>query len=989
MKKTFLSCALLAASLLPLPAQQAEKLDRGVVAVKTDGGVYLSWRCLTSDDAGQGYDVYRDGVKVNREPITASTNYLDAGGGDGSRYVVKAVTPAGTVVEESPETAVWGDGYLRLHLDRPEGGTTPDNVDYTYSPNDCSVGDVDGDGQYEIFVKWDPSNSHDNSERGAYTGNVYIDCYRLDGTRLWRVDLGRNIRAGAHYTQFMVYDLDGDGRAELACKTAPGTIDGQGKAVLMGDDKVTDDYRTASGSNMGVVMSGPEYLTVFDGQTGAEITTVSYDPPRSVRTNSQWGDSYGNRSERYLACIAYLDGQRPSLVMCRGYYTAAYVCAWDFDGKNLTRRWLHSSETKGEGLYAEGAHAISVGDVDGDGCDEIVYGSACLDHDGTVLYRTGAGHGDALHLGDFDPDREGLEVWMVHEEKKSPYEWDAEFRDARTGEIIWGQPQSGNDIGRGVIADLSDKWRGCEAWAISDYTSGSKGTATYDCRGNKVAASRPSCNFRIYWDGDLLEELLDGTEITKRNGSLTGTERSWNFSKYGTVESCNSTKKTPNLSADILGDWREEVILHDGSTQSDLMIFTTTEETSYKVPCLMQDHTYRMAVAWQNVAYNQPPHLGYYLPDRYSDDAQLRAVSGALNQTVELGEPVEDIVYKWRNADGVEAEGLPDGVTMAVSAADSTLTISGTPTATGSFAYKVTTTGGKGEAQISGTITVRDKVVLTAVASYPFEEITAGTTPNTVQGEAEATGSPVLTTGVAGNAAQLDGSSYFTQQAYDQMQIGTGDFTVEFWFRSTDDAAYIFHKGSISPSAMSNATGKWAGLEYKGGLLKFAIDDNVTKSEASADGTAYFDGEWTHIACVRDSYSKTLKLYADGELIAESADVTGDITDNNEPLTIGNVNVTFDNSFNGTVDEFTVYSGAMSANKVKERYEAGLASGISRPDAHPAAARLTLVSATSGMVVARGIGSPDNITRGVAPGYYILIIDRGTTSETRKFVKTR
>ena len=986
MKRLFLSCLVFAASMTAGMAQQAEKLGRGAVAVKTDGGVYLSWRSLAEDPAGTAFDVYRDGVKVNMEPISQTTNYVDAGGQATSKYIIKAVNAAGQVTGESTETAVWGDGYLKVHLDRPADGTTPDGVSYTYSPNDCSVGDVDGDGEYEIILKWDPSNSHDNSEQG-YTGNVYLDAYELDGTKLWRIDLGRNIRAGAHYTQFMVYDLDGDGRAEVACKTAPGTIDGQGKAVLMGDDRANADYRGTSGKTTGVVLDGPEYLTVFDGLTGAERATVAYDPPRSVRTTGQWGDSYGNRSERYLACIAYLDGRKPSLVMCRGYYTAAYIAAWDFDGKTLKERWLHKSETSGEGLYAEGAHALTVGDVDGDGCDEIVYGSACLDHDGTVLYRTGAGHGDALHLGDFDPDREGLEIWMVHEEKKSPYEWDAEFRDAKTGEIIWGVPQSGNDIGRGVAADVSDTWRGAEVWAIADYTSGSKGTKTYTCRGEVAnGEKRPSCNFRIYWDGDLLEELLDGTEIVKRNAALTSNARTWELSAYSDASSCNTSKKSPCLSADILGDWREEVVLYDSRTCADLLVFTTTEETQYKVPCLMQDHIYRMAVAWQNVAYNQPPHLGYYLPDRYSTDAQLRAVSGQLTQTVELGESIGDIVYSWKNATGVEAEGLPDGVEMTVDAEETTLTISGTPKATGTYTFTVTTTGGLTTAKISGTITVRDKIVLTPVAAYPFDVLTGTTTPNTVSGQAEGIGAPALTEGIKGNAAALNGSTYFTQAAYPQLQLGTQDFTVEFWMKSTDDAAYIFHKGSIAADAAAGTSGKWIGLEYKGGLLKFAIDDNATKSEASADGTPYMNGEWTHIVCVRDSYTKTLKLYANGALIAESTDATGDVSDNSEPLTVGNVNVTLNNYFDGAIDEFTIYTGAMSAAKVKERYEAGTPTGIGAAQTAPQTARLTLVSATSGMVVAKGIGSPENITKGAAPGVYILIIDKGTTSETKKIV---
>lgn len=401
----------------------------------------------------------------------------------------------------------------------------------------------------------------------------------------------------------------------------------------------------------------------------------------------------------------------------------------------------------------------------------------------------------------------------------------------------------------------------------------------------------------------------------------------------------------------------------------------------------MQDHIYRMAIAWQNVAYNQPPHLGYYLPDRFSTDASLRAVSGQLNQTVEQGEAIEAIVYEWKNATGVAAEGLPDGVTMSVDNSSRQFTISGTPSATGTYKYKVSTTGGETTATIEGTITVRDKIVLTPLACYPFDEISAGSTPNTVEGMAEAVGAPVSVQGIKGNAAQLDGASYFTQMAYSQIQLGTEDFTVEFWMKSFDDAAYIFHKGSITANAAAGATGKWVGLEYKNGLLKFAVDDNVTKSEASAAGTAYFNGEWTHIVCVRDSYTKTLKLYANGVLIAEAADATGDISDNDEPLTVGNVNVSLNNFLEGTIDEFTIYKGAMSSNKVKERYNEYISSGIETvPSVHPAD-KLTLVSATSGMVVARGVGAPKNITSDVAPGYYILIIDHGTSSEVRKFVK--
>lgn len=485
MRKTLLSCLALVASggiaCAAAAGPMGENLDRGVIAMKTSSGVFVSWRSLTADAKDLTFDVYRDGVKVNTEPITAGTNFSDPAGTTTSKYQIKASD--GT---ESKLTSVEGDVYKRIHLDRP---AKDPRTNATYTPNDCSVGDVDGDGEYEIFVKWDPSNSHDNSESGG-TGNVLIDCYKLDGTKLWRIDLGQNIRAGAHYTQFMVYDFDQDGKAEMMVKTAPGTKDGNGKDVILKGDDPTKSYINSKGH----VISGPEYLTVFNGQTGAEIHTIAYNPPRTVhaQTKSGWGDDYGNRSERYLACVAYLDGQdkNPSAVFCRGYYTHAYLWAVDFDGKQLSQHWLHESTTKGQGCYGEGAHSLTVGDVDGDGKDEIVFGSASVDHDGKLLYRTGAGHGDALHLGDFDPDREGLEIFMVHEEAGSAYKWDCEFRDARTGEILWGEKQSGNDIGRGLVGNLSENWRGYEIWPGSRFVKGTRVNATFDCKGNIVAEKR-------------------------------------------------------------------------------------------------------------------------------------------------------------------------------------------------------------------------------------------------------------------------------------------------------------------------------------------------------------------------------------------------------------------------------------------------------------------------------------------------------------------
>jgi len=688
--------------------RQMEYLDRGLVAVKVTGGVYLSWRYLGTDNPSVGFNLYRNGVKINNTPITTSTNYTDAQGTNSSTYIVKTVMN-GAEIEESKSVSVWAQQYKVLNLRRPPGGTNVDGS-YTYTPNDCSVGDVDGDGEYEIIVKWDPSNSKDNSQSG-HTGNVYLDCYKLDGTFLWRIDLGKNIRAGAHYTQFMVYDLDGDGKAEIVCKTAPGTIDGKGKYVLMGSDDPHADYRNSSG----YVLSGPEYLTVFDGLTGAEIHTIAYKPPRG--TVSSWGDNYGNRVDRFLACIAYLDGVRPSVVMCRGYYTRSTLVAYDYKDKKLVERWYHNSDRSGQGAYGEGFHSLAVADVDGDGFDEIIYGSAVIDHDGTLLYRTGFGHGDAMHISNMDPSRPGLEGWFVHEDKASAYGF--EFRDLKTGKVIWGE-KTGTDVGRGLAADIDPKHPGFEMWSAANNN-------VYNCKGQVISTRKPSTNFRIYWDGDLQDELLDGTKVDKWTGD--GTTRLFTAYNYSNAKEINGTKANPCLSADILGDWREEMIFFDSNDPSKLLIFTTTIPTTHRLFTLMHDPVYRLSVAWQNVVYNQPPHLGFYIgdglqnvsqPDIYVVNANnvpkpettlTKQGAGNSTQTVELGNAIVAFSYSWTNATSVTVEGLPKGVNANINNSNRTVSISGTPTETGTFTYTVTTTGSMGSPVArGGTITVENGV---------------------------------------------------------------------------------------------------------------------------------------------------------------------------------------------------------------------------------------------------------------------------------------
>lgn len=594
MKKTiFLISIILLTQINVLHAQRImENLNRGLVAVRTSPTqVFLSWRLQGSDPDYIAFNLYRDGVKITDNPLTGATNFTDQSV-SGSSYTVKPVL-FGIETGESNSASVWNKNYIEIPMNIPAEMTMPDGTTCTYHPSDCSTGDVDNDGEFEIVVKWDPSNAKDNSQSG-YTGNVIFDVYKLTGRQMCRIDLGKNIRAGSHYTQFQVADYDGDGKAEIACKTAPGTKDGTGNYISKGPAATashTTDYRNSGG----YILTGPEYFTVFSGETGAELATANYNPARG--TVSSWGDSYGNRVDRFLAGTAWLDGVLPSMIMCRGYYTRAVVAAWNYRNGTLTNVWTYDSgTTSGSGLYGQGNHNLSIGDVDNDGKDEIIWGAGAVDHDGKLMYRTGLGHGDAMHLSDLDPDRKGLEVWEVHESTGAAY--GEEMHDARTGAILWGT-YTGTDNGRGVAANVIPGNRTFEMWSAS-------GPGVMSKTGLTLNSSKPSMNFRIYWDGDAEDELLDNTSITK-----------YGVGTLFTAEGCssnNSTKSTPCLSADILGDWREEVIYRT-EDDSKLRVFTTTNPTSYRIYTLMHDAVYRAGITWENTAYNQPPHLGYYMGD--------------------------------------------------------------------------------------------------------------------------------------------------------------------------------------------------------------------------------------------------------------------------------------------------------------------------------------------------------------------------------------
>ncbi|WP_314426368.1 rhamnogalacturonan lyase [uncultured Microbacterium sp.] len=716
------------------PTPHLEALDRGLVAVSTADGVFLSWRLLATEVtgstatglAGADFAVYRDGTKI--ATVTDSTNFADADGTAASQY---SVTPIVNGVEltasASASVTAWAEGHHDLPLQKPADGVTPKGEAYTYSANDVSVGDVDGDGQYEYVVKWDPSNSKDVSQRG-YTGPVYLDTYELDGTLLNRLDLGVNIRAGAHYTQFLVYDFNGDGRSETMLKTAPGTKSvryaadgsvaqeayitlpkGDRKAGYSNDDDyrlsaadyeqhlvemflgwsdreevmsgqwpatleeawgmpVTHEYPLSpeaaqelattfidvyapsrSARNLlrefeGFIVDGPEYLTVFDSATGEELQTIPY-PTERGDDGLLWGDyamsriEPANRVDRFLAGVGYLDGQHPSAVFARGYYTRTTVAAFDWDGKRLTQRWdvdsghvpmtnpFNDSPHGRDGtdpefgtITTQGDHSLSFADVDGDGRQELVYGAATIDDDGSLLYSSfdvlpegsadpGAsvrlGHGDAMHVADIDPTRPGLEIWTAHEGATSaPY--GSVMRDAATGESLFGA-YSGRDTGRAMIGDVRPDVPGMEVW--SSMPGGTEGSGLLSATGEALQPQTPGTNMSIRWAGDLTTQLVNGSGV--QTPTIDDWTRGTVLTASGTLTN-NGTKGNPSLVADVLGDWREELLVRTTDSTA-LRFFTTTEPTAHKLTTLMHDVQYRVETARQQTTYNQPAYTSYYL----------------------------------------------------------------------------------------------------------------------------------------------------------------------------------------------------------------------------------------------------------------------------------------------------------------------------------------------------------------------------------------
>lgn len=580
--------------------RQIENLGRGVIVMRTaDDSAYVGWRFLATDEEATYFNVYRTNgkqkpVRLNRKPIQESTNFVDATTSfdvDNSWFVRPILK--GKELEASNPFAIKANSavnqYINIPLKTPEG----------YTPNDASAGDLDGDGEYEIILH-QTGKGIDNPSPGI-SGIPVFQAYKMDGTLLWEISLGKNIREGAHYTQFMVYDLDGDGVAEFACKTADGTVDGKGKVI--GD--ASKDWRNmdkSSGTFYGKILDGPEFFTIFSGRTGEALATTNYIPDRlplngwNGHGGNGGGDSNGNRVDRFLACVAYLDGIHPSVIMCRGYYGRSVLAAWDWRNGRLTSRWVFDSKDGENPFSGQGNHNLTVADVDRDGKDEIVYGSMVVDDNGKGLFSTGFRHGDALHVGVLDPQRPGLQVFGVHEIESRTTGSGAAVYDAATGEILY-KGSINKDVGRGVAEDIDPANLGAEMWF-----SGSEGLL--NMKGERIGESPASTNSVIWWDGDLSRELLDGNHIDKyKKGRI--------FTAEGCVSN-NGSKSTPVLSADLFGDWREEVIFRTADNQN-LRIFSTTIPTSHRLYTLMQDPQYRLGVVTENVAYNQPPHTGFFL----------------------------------------------------------------------------------------------------------------------------------------------------------------------------------------------------------------------------------------------------------------------------------------------------------------------------------------------------------------------------------------
>lgn len=586
-----------------------EYLDRSLVPLETNNGVYLTWRMLGTDPADIGFNLYRDGVKINDNPITETTNYTDNDGTVNSLYQVEVIWDDKDN-EMFEETEVWAlypaiasSGKSPVPLKKIDLPPPPIIEGVEFVPGDMSVGDLNGDGRYELIFEWEASNGK----------NSFLEAIDLDGNSLWRINGGPNVTTAK--LNMMVYDLDMDGKAEVAIFTGPGTIDGKGNYINKGPAANYDPHLVIPRHNgeTGNLLEDPQFITLFDGETGEELATTEHWKigPRN-KMKATWGDDYGHRASSLKGAVLYNVEHGPLLVFGRGVYQRVAYRAYKWDGADgLDTIWEFDSHEPGNSAYSgQGNHSVAVGDLDGDGNDELIYGAAAIDHDGTGLYSTGFGHGDSHALADLDPFTPGLEYYQTHEGGAVGIS----MRSAGTGDVIWKIDAPG-DIGRGWAADVDPRYASVSVGI---------GLGNFNNKGVKLGVDYNAYDQPLYFGGEVQKTLRNGGNI---NGGYYGGRilTSW----YYGAKTIHSSKNDANLVADILGDWREEVIFPTSDNKS-LLIFTSWLPTERKNPTLMHDPVYRMNVAVQNVGYNQPAHVGYYFRNGYPEhDIELIKYEGS------------------------------------------------------------------------------------------------------------------------------------------------------------------------------------------------------------------------------------------------------------------------------------------------------------------------------------------------------------------------
>ena len=600
MKRIFLLAVFTGLMVVGLRAQRVtDRLDRGVVSVKVQGGVYCSWRIYGEEYYDVTYNLYRDGKKI-AENLTVS-NYTDSEGTANSQYTVSAVV-RGKEQAQSKSVAPLANNWLEIKMDHG-------NLKSVYVPNDACCADVDGDGELEILLKFDNLSWYETSyQKSGYQGEYFIiECYKLNGKRLWWIDLGPNMADFQNNEQNIVaYDWDQDGKAEAVMRAADGTIIhmADGTEYIVGDK--TKNYLAATASGQWFVHEGSEFLVYMNGETGKPYQVMNYPLKRleSGETDLEkaWGDGYGHRSTKHFFGAPYLDGRKPSIFLARGIYTRHKMIAYDVDPAThqLTERWRWNCNDSSSPYYGQGYHNYAIADVDWDGRDEICFGSMVIDDNGKGLSTTGLGHGDAQHHGDFDPYSWGQEIFTCNEDRPANC-----YRDATTSKIRYRMTGSDDD-GRGMAANFCNDYPGAMAFSAHDNPISCVTNQHID------GLSKSGCtdNMRIYWDGDLCDESFNYTNGKNTAGGIYKYGKGLIATLTGSMTN-NDTKGTPCYQGDLFGDWREEVIMR--TANNNIRIYTTTTETPWRNYTLWHDYQYRNAMVWQMCGYNQPPHVSYFI----------------------------------------------------------------------------------------------------------------------------------------------------------------------------------------------------------------------------------------------------------------------------------------------------------------------------------------------------------------------------------------